>query len=53
MTVVMLGDLTSKNIADVLPQRGIIIEATREELMNLPPVLYREVEVRLNEGGTK
>lgn len=53
MTVVMLGDLTSKNIADILPQRGIIIEATREELMNLPPILYRKVEVELKEGGAK
>ena len=53
MTVVMLGDLTSKNIADVLPQRGIVIEATREELQNLPPILYREVEVRPKEGGDK
>lgn len=53
MTVVMLGDLTSKNIADTLPQRGIVIEATREELMNLPPVLYRKVEVRPKEGGAR
>lgn len=53
MTVIMLGDLTSKNIADILPQRGIIIEATREELQNLPPILYREVEVKAKEGETK
>ena len=49
MTVVMLGDLTPKNIADTLPQRGIVIDATREELMNLPPILYREVEVKAKE----
>ena len=53
MTVVMLGDLTSENIADVLPRRGIVIEAKREELMNLPPILYREVEVRQKEGEAK
>ena len=53
MTVVMLGDLTSKNIADVLPVRGIVTDATREELMNLPPILYREVEVKAKEGETK
>ena len=51
MTVVMLGDLTSENIADILPGRGIVIEATREELKNLPPVLYREVEIKPKEGG--
>ena len=53
MTVVMLGDLTSKNIADALPRRGIVIEATREELMNLPSILYREVEVEPKEGEAK
>ena len=51
MNVVMLGDLTSRNIEDTLPQRGIVIEATREELMNLPPILYHDVEVEPKEGG--
>ena len=53
MIVVMLGDLTSKNIADTLSKSGIVIEATREELTNLPPVLYCEAEVRPKEGETK
>lgn len=53
MNVVLPGDLTSENIADILPQRGIVIEATCEELMNLPPILYREVEVKPKEGGAK
>jgi len=45
MKVIALGDIADKFIMDDLPERGVVIEATKEELQNLPPVLYRDVEV--------
>lgn len=40
-------------IKAVVPECGIIIGATHEELQMLPPILYSEVEVKSKEGGAK
>ena len=53
MTVIAIGDIANKFLMEDLPERGIVIEATRDELMNMPPVLYREVDVNAKEGGAK
>lgn len=44
MEVVMVGDIASQAIMDDLPECGIVISATREELRNLDGnLLYRKV----------
>lgn len=45
MKVIALGGIADKFLMDDLPERGVVIEATKDELQNLPTVLYREVEV--------
>lgn len=46
MKVIALGDVYSKYIMDDLPEQGVVIGATEEELRTLPPtILHREVEV--------
>ena len=40
-------------IREGVPERGIVIEASREELQNLPNVLYSDVEVKPTEGGAR
>ena len=45
MKVIALGNIADKFLMDDLPERGIVIEATKDELQSLPPVLYRDVEV--------
>lgn len=40
-------------IREGMPERGIVIEASREELQNLPNVLYSDVEVKPTEGGAR
>lgn len=46
MKVIALGDVYSKYIMDDLPEQGVVIGATKEELRTLPPtILNCEVEV--------
>lgn len=46
MKIIALGDVYSKYIMDDLPELGIVIGATKEELRTLPTtILNREVEV--------
>lgn len=53
MQVIMIGDLANRDdILDNLPERGIVIEATKEELMNLPNLLYKDIEIKAK-GATK
>lgn len=47
MQVIMIGNLSDRDdVLDNLPDRGIVIEATKEELMNLPNLLYKDVEIK-------
>ena len=46
MKVIALGEVYSKYIMDDLPEQGVVIGATKEELRTLPPtILNCEVEV--------
>lgn len=46
MKVIALGDVYSKYIMDDLPEQGVVIGATKDELRTLPPtILNCEVEV--------
>ena len=45
MRVIEIGNIWSRATLDNIPETGIIIEATVEELKKMPQVLYREVEV--------
>jgi len=49
VTAILIGDLAGATAIDDLPAHGIVIEATKEEIQNLPPILYREVEVNAKE----
>jgi len=46
MKVIALGEVYSKYIMDDLPEQGVVIGATKEELRTLPPtILNCDVEV--------
>ena len=48
-----MGNIADAFRFDNLPATGIVIEATQEELENLPNLLYKEVEVKAKEGGAR
>lgn len=49
MTAILIGDLAGTTATNDLPAHGIVIEATKEEIQNLPPILYRKVEINATE----
>ena len=51
MKVINMGNIADAFRFDDLPATGIVIEATHEELENLPNLVYKEVEVKAKEGG--
>ena len=53
MKVINMGNIADAFRFDDLPATGIVIEATEEELANIPNLLYKEVEVKETEGGAK
>ena len=53
MKVISIGNIAEAFLCDDLPATGIVIEGTREELANLPNLLFKQVEIKAKEGGAK
>ena len=53
MKVVNMGNIAEAYICDDLPAMGIVIEASLDELESLPNLVYKEVEIKVKEGGDK
>ena len=54
MYVVEIGNIASVHGNDPqLPELGIIIKATKEELMKLPPLLYKEIKEIVTDKAAK
>ena len=54
MYVVEIGNIASVHGNDPqLPETGIIIKATKEELMKLPPLLYKEIKEIVTDKAAK
>ena len=53
MKVISIGNIAEAFMCDDLPATGIVIEGTREELANLPNLLFKQVEIKAKEGGAR